>query len=89
VWKFSEIVHSLSYKIKLVRNYDINPLLYIIFNLLVIGDLLTAALGDRTILKNKLILSPFLPEKYRLNKPRRNEDHEERGKIGNLMLGRE
>ncbi|MFM5942341.1 MAG: hypothetical protein ACKO9G_02980 [Dolichospermum sp.] len=82
-------MHGLSYKIKLVRNYDINSLLYIIFNLSVIRDLLTAALGDRTILKIRSILNPFLPEEYRLNEPRRNEDHEGRGKIGNPILGRE
>ena len=53
------------------------------------GDLLTAALGDRTILKIRSILNPFLPEEYRLNEPRRSEDHEERRKIGNPILGRE
>jgi hypothetical protein len=82
-------VHGLSYRIKLVRNYDINSLLYIIFNLSVIRDLLAAALSDRNMVKIKLILNPFLPEKYRLNEPRRNEDHEGRRKIGNPILGRE
>jgi hypothetical protein len=55
----------------------------------VIGDLLAAVLWDLSIPKIKLILNPFLPEKYRLNEPRRNEDHEERRKIGNPILGRE
>ena len=82
-------MHDLSYKIKLVRNYDINSLLYIILNLSVIGDLLAAVLWDLNIPKIKLILNPFLPEKYRLNEPRRNEDHEGRRKIGNPILGRE
>lgn len=48
-----------------------------------IGDLLAAVLWDLNIPKIRLILNRFLPEEYRLNEPRRNEDHEERRKIGN------